>query len=186
LDRLCPELLDAEPGSGAAERRVEAVTVDVAVALDLDGGTGREPGREVLVDAERELVEPEVDLARPGAGRRVPGELGVDLQAIVEVDGPDEESADPEAAILRLREPDDLEGMIALQLDLALAGRRRHLGRDDSGGQERRRGRVCRGYRLTRRCRRYRFRRRSRSDLRLTRILHPVQSIVESTDLVPE
>src|SRR4029450_12065220 len=77
LDPLCPELLDAEPGSGAAERRVEAVTVDVAVALDLDGGPGREPGREALVDTERELVEPEVDLARRGAGGRSARELGV-------------------------------------------------------------------------------------------------------------
>src|SRR5207247_2493481 len=113
-------------GSG---RLVEAVAVAVAVALHLEAGPGREPRRERLVGADRELVESEVETAGLRADPRVARELRHHLDAGVVVRRADEEPRDADAPDLGLRQPGHFGRVLPLELDLALAGTRTHGGR---------------------------------------------------------
>src|SRR5205807_4507391 len=122
-DVLRAELLDAGGATARApEVWVVAVAVPVAVALHLDAGAGREPGREGLEGAERELVESEVEAAGLRADGSVARELRHHLDAGVVVRRADEEPRDADSTDLGLRQPDHFGRMLPLKLDLVLAG----------------------------------------------------------------
>src|SRR5438874_12388896 len=102
--RLAAELLGAGgAGAQAAEVRIEAVRVTVAVALHLEAGARRQPGRERLEGADSELVEAKVGAMRLGADGRAARELRHHLDVRVVVRGADEEAGDPEARHLGYR-----------------------------------------------------------------------------------
>ena len=173
-DRLVAKLLDA----GVAQSRttkvwIEAVAVAVAVAFHLEARAGREPRRERLVGADRELVESEVETAGLRADPRVARELRHHLDAGVVVRRADEEPRDADAPDLGLRQPDHFGRVLSLELDLALAwtrtqGRRR-LGREGDGH-----GRGAGGQ--TRRLQR---------PVRL-RLLEPLEAILHPAELLLE
>src|SRR5207245_3779183 len=120
-DRLVAKLLDA----GVAQSRttnvwIEAVAVAVAVALHLEARAGREPRRERLVGADRELVESEVETAGLRADPRVARELGHHLDAGVVVRRADEEPRDADAPDLGLRQPGHFGRVLPLVMYMAL------------------------------------------------------------------
>src|SRR5207247_8919628 len=90
--------------------------------LRLEAGPGREPRRERLVGADRELVESEVETAGLRADPRVARELRHHLDAGVVVRRADEEPRDADAPDLGLRQPGHFGRVLPLELDLALAG----------------------------------------------------------------
>ena len=123
--------------------RVDQMAVRVGMALDLHGGAGVEPVGEHLGDAEAELVEAEIEVARCRLGLGAAGELGNDLDVRVVVGGGDEEAPESEPAYLGLRQADEIQRVLA-EADLLLARRRRRcLGRDQPGGCRRGRRRRC-------------------------------------------
>src|SRR5438067_12926515 len=63
VDGLGSELLDALARAGTSKGGIEAA-VPVAMALDLDAGTGEEPWCKDLVHSQAELIEPVVDAPR--------------------------------------------------------------------------------------------------------------------------
>ena len=85
----------------------------VPVALDLHGDAGPEPAGERLGHAEPELVEAEVEAARLRQSLRSSRELGNDLDVRVEVGGAHEEAREPGPAQFGLRQPDDLQDVLA-------------------------------------------------------------------------
>src|SRR5438093_10241660 len=114
VDGLGSELLDALARAGTSKGGIEAA-VPVAMALDLDAGTGEEPWCKDLVHSQAELIEPVVDAPRLRGNRGVAGELGHHLDVRIVVRRTDEEPRQPEATRRRRH-----RGLLAIEADLAL------------------------------------------------------------------
>ena len=170
LGLLRPEALHADAGPGTAEVRVEAVAVTIPVTFHLDRGPGREPRGERLRDAERERVEPEVDASRVGERRRAPGELRHHRDVRVVARRAGEEPAEPQPRRLGCRQPEQLEGVLLVQGNLALAWCLAHDGR--WRGRRSRGGRVRTGDGAGR--------------PRVPTLLQPLEPLLKSFDALPD